>query len=578
MSLYKYKSIERKSERTSGLQSVSLSSVREKETMRKQASLSTFFATKRESSPTEDTTTDWNSVVPESQKNNFKAFAYQTTSNKPSGGSGEKVRIYAPTTSSSSVDLTQNEDFSAKRVISKTRGEEDVNNTVVAPASKKPRVLPGSITKPSSVPSSSSYRNSGPGYGNIVGAKTSYASSFKPPKSTTSYGDIPSDDDDNVKNKPLKIDEKNPLLQQMYKLSFSQKQVLEVIMSRKSVFFTGAAGTGKSYILKILQDVMGVLDMSTKISFTAPTGVAACNIQGLTIHSWSGAGMASEPIDKLLPIVLRSRAAVERWRNTEILVIDEISMMSAELLDKLDIIGRRVRNDLRPFGGIQLVLCGDFFQLPPVGLGKSCKFCFESNVWKELFEQDNNMILLEKVFRQKDDHVFLNLLNELRYGFMSPSTLRVLSDKSQRDEANTEVVTDIRPTKLFSTNQEVDKYNTYEMDLLCQGDQDEASRYFKAFDDGKDPYLNQLRGGTKAPVDLYLKKGAQVMLLKNLSTSRGLVNGARGTVIGFEPSNGRSEYYPFLPRVKFCVVLGQEKLEEVVTLPHEAWEIKQGDK
>ena len=147
------------------------------------------------------------------------------------------------------------------------------------------------------------------------------------------------------------------------KLSESQFKVLEAILQRKSVFFTGAAGTGKSYIIRVLQDIMAHLKRSDKIAFTAPTGVAACNVGGLTIHSWSGIGLGTDSLDKLLSKVMGREEVRKRWLRTEILVIDEISMVSSETFEKLSFLGSRVRNDTRPFGGMQLILCGDFFQV-----------------------------------------------------------------------------------------------------------------------------------------------------------------------------------------------------------------------
>ena len=214
------------------------------------------------------------------------------------------------------------------------------------------------------------------------------------------------------------------------KLSEAQYRVINAILQRKSVFFTGAAGTGKSYILRVLQDIMAHLGKTSAIAFTAPTGVAACNVRGLTIHSWGGIGLGEDPVEKMLAKAIGNQGARERWLRTEILVIDEISMLSAELFDKLSFIGSRIRNDHRPFGGIQLILCGDFFQLPPVGVGGGkVNFCFEAKFWKELLaNRDDGMIVLDKVFRQKDSN-FLRILNELRRGVVSRETDAVLQAK-----------------------------------------------------------------------------------------------------------------------------------------------------
>ena len=146
-------------------------------------------------------------------------------------------------------------------------------------------------------------------------------------------------------------------------LSVSQKYVIDLIMRRKSVFFSGAAGSGKSFLLKVLQDIMSHLGKSNKIAFTAPTGIAACNIRGMTIHSWSGIGLGNDLLEKIVGVVKNNRDARNRWLECEILVIDEISMLSSKLFDMLSKVGSRVRNNEAPFGGIQVILCGDFFQV-----------------------------------------------------------------------------------------------------------------------------------------------------------------------------------------------------------------------
>ena len=115
---------------------------------------------------------------------------------------------------------------------------------------------------------------------------------------------------------------------------------------------------------------MSYLNKTNKVAFTASTGIAACNIRGTTIHSWSGIGLGTDTYEKTVGTVRNNKESKKRWLDTEILVIDEISMLSSTIFDLLSKVGSRIRNDNRPFGGIQLILCGDFFQLPPVGLGK----------------------------------------------------------------------------------------------------------------------------------------------------------------------------------------------------------------
>lgn len=137
-------------------------------------------------------------------------------------------------------------------------------------------------------------------------------------------------------------------------LSSAQAKVLDSVMRGRSVFFTGAAGTGKSYLLGIIKDIFASAGKSNRIAFTAPCGVAACNIGGLTIHSWAGIGLGSDSIEAMAGRVEGSAAAKARWTNTDVLVIDEVSMLSAKLLDALSVVGKRIRNNYsQPFGGLQ---------------------------------------------------------------------------------------------------------------------------------------------------------------------------------------------------------------------------------
>jgi ATP-dependent DNA helicase PIF1 len=178
-------------------------------------------------------------------------------------------------------------------------------------------------------------------------------------------------------------------------LSDSQMRVLEAIMKRKSIFYTGAAGTGKSFILKIVQQVFHYVKKANALSITATTGIAAVNVRGMTIHSWSGVGIGTGSLEETVTRASRSKAVKKRWEETETLVIDEVSMLSAELFEKISAIGKRCRADPRPFGGLQVIFIGDFFQLPPIFTKPKdfvdCKnticsqgFAFNSCVWNSM--------------------------------------------------------------------------------------------------------------------------------------------------------------------------------------------------
>ncbi|CAN0024086.1 unnamed protein product, partial [Ectocarpus sp. 12 AP-2014] len=208
-----------------------------------------------------------------------------------------------------------------------------------------------------------------------------------------------------------------------------QRHVIDLVLKGKSVFFTGAAGTGKSFLLKKLHQALRQADQGATTFMTGTTGKAAVGIGGCTIHSFAGIGLGKDSVEQLVGRVKRSRNAQKRWAQCKVLVIDEISMMEADLFDKLNLVGQRVKGNGQPFGGIQLVLCGDFFQLPPVGIGRgSTRFCFEAKTWDTSIDQS---IVLKQVFRQKDPF-FLKILHEMREGRVSSEAEQVLADKVEQ--------------------------------------------------------------------------------------------------------------------------------------------------
>lgn len=186
-------------------------------------------------------------------------------------------------------------------------------------------------------------------------------------------------------------------------LSEEQQHVLDLVVEKKkSVFFTGSAGTGKSVLLReIITSLRKKYAREPdRIAVTASTGLAACNVGGVTLHSFAGIGLGKEPVADLVKKIKRNQKARHRWMRTKVLVVDEVSMVDGELFDKLEAIARQLRNNGRPFGGIQLVITGDFFQLPPVpDKGKVAQFAFDAATWPTAVEYT---IGLHHVFRQKD--------------------------------------------------------------------------------------------------------------------------------------------------------------------------------
>jgi ATP-dependent DNA helicase PIF1 len=194
-------------------------------------------------------------------------------------------------------------------------------------------------------------------------------------------------------------------------LTDEQNRVKELVVNQgKSVFFTGSAGTGKSVLMRAIIAALKkkYVREGDRVAVTASTGLAACNIGGVTLHSFGGIGLGKEDTPTLLKKIKRNSKAKNRWLRTKVLIVDEISMVDGDLFDKLEEIARGMRNNGRPFGGIQLVITGDFFQLPPVPdhnqKGRGVKFAFDAATWNTAI---HHTIGLTEVFRQKDPGTFL---------------------------------------------------------------------------------------------------------------------------------------------------------------------------
>ncbi|XP_052403330.1 ATP-dependent DNA helicase PIF1 [Carassius gibelio] len=311
------------------------------------------------------------------------------------------------------------------------------------------------------------------------------------------------------------------------KLSKEQIAVLNAVLSGKNVFFTGSAGTGKSFLLK---RIIGSLPPKSTYA-TASTGVAACHIGGTTLHSFAGIGSGSAPLEQCIELAQRP-GVMQHWTSCKHLVIDEISMVEAEFFDKLEAVARSIRRSTEPFGGIQLIVCGDFLQLPPVTKGKDkANFCFQSRSWRKCIHM--NMELTE--VRRQTDKAFISLLQAVRVGRVTEEVtaqlLRSAYHSIERDG--------ILATRLCTHKDDVELTNENKLKQLPG-----VMRLFEAVD--SDPMLYQTIDA-QSPVSrlLQLKVGAQVMLTKNLDIQRGLVNGARGVVVDFQPGNQG------LPRVRF---------------------------
>lgn len=238
--------------------------------------------------------------------------------------------------------------------------------------------------------------------------------------------------------------------------------------------------------------------------------------------TWTGIGLGKEPAQQLVKKVRRNPKAKNRWLKVKCLIIDEVSMVDGDLFDKLSQIGRTIRNNGRPWGGIQLIITGDFFQLPPVpdgGADKSAvKFAFDASTWNTSID---HTIGLTEVFRQRDPE-FARMLNEMRLGVISNETERAFKALSRP----LTFADGVDMAQLYPTRYQVEDSNSKRLKALSG-----QSRRFDAMDSGDPQVRDKLLQNMMSPKTLDLKVGAQVMLIKNLNET--LVNGTLGKVIAF---------------------------------------------
>ncbi len=325
-----------------------------------------------------------------------------------------------------------------------------------------------------------------------------------------------------------------------------QALALEILHNGHNVLLTGPAGAGKTFVLN--QFIRQAKADGKHVSVTATTGLAATHIGGNTIHAWSGIGVSDELQEDFEDYLLKSRRDI--IETTDVLVIDEISMLHDYRLDMVDTVARTVRDDPRPFGGIQVVLCGDFFQLPPVNRDDSRQggFVTNSSAWQEL---DLVICYLNEQHRQ-DDPVFLEILNALRSGDIRRRHAEALMERIDTH------LEDDNITELHTTNIDVESINHGRLNELK-----DKTYYYDMVTTGSENYVASLKRSCLAMERLALKPGALVMAIKN-SSERKYVNGSLGVVVGFEKG---TDY----PVVEF-------RNGKTVTMKPDSWELRDGDK
>lgn len=337
-------------------------------------------------------------------------------------------------------------------------------------------------------------------------------------------------------------------------LSEDQREIFDYYVSGKNIFITGAGGCGKSFLIKTIVEHAKLNNI--KIDVCAMTGCAAVLLEcgAKTLHSWAGIGTAKGSDDVIVGRIKTDSRKRNNWKRCKVLIVDEVSMMSARLFNLLDQIGKQCRMSGRPFGGIQVIFSGDFYQLPPIGNKddiESSQFCFESHIWDDTFDYQ---CILDTPFRQKDK-AYLDILQEVRHGKLSSQTVNTLTKLVNRPIAET---MEIKPVVLLPTKNAVERINGDEMMKLDVNAEEFVYEYEKGY--APDPEYSSSRNfvyPTEKQLEfeenfmitnglfesrLVLKVGCQVMCIANLDIENGICNGSTGIVWKF--SNG-------IPIVKF---------------------------
>lgn len=326
----------------------------------------------------------------------------------------------------------------------------------------------------------------------------------------------------------------------------TQKEALKIMKSGENVFLTGEPGAGKTYVLN--EFIKWCRAEDKKVAVTASTGIAASHIGGRTIHSWSGTGISEQITKDDLRRYENNNRLRKSYNKARVLVIDEVSMLHGHRLDMVNLIAKTLRGSKQPFGGLQVILVGDLFQLPPVNRNSNeFDFAHKSHSWDEL---DLKICYLTEQHRQAGDDRLLPILRAMRQGNLQPAQSKVLVGRLDRTAPD-------NITKLYSHNVDVDEINQQHLDAL-----DGKIKTYNMIVDG-DQYLREtLKKNILAPERLELKVGAEVMFVAN-NFDDGFFNGSRGVVNKFTKSGN--------PVVKM-------KSGRRITVERHTWSIKEDDR
>ncbi len=301
-----------------------------------------------------------------------------------------------------------------------------------------------------------------------------------------------------------------------------QEIAFGILKTGRNVFLTGSAGTGKTYLLN--QYIQYLKERNIKPTIVAPTGIAASHIGGMTIHSFFGIGIREYLDDYAIDSLLQKEFLYKRFEKLKVLIIDEISMVSPLLFTSINKILQTAKFSDKPFGGVQVILSGDFFQLPPISRQKNdIKFAYQTKTW-----EDSNLrfCYLKEKFRQ-DDETLINILDEIRSNAISKNSMKVFDSCHQKKLSN-----DFEVTKLYTHNIDVDRINNTELEKLS-----DRMQVFISKNKGSKKNVEKIFKSSLVVEELKLKKGASVIFIKN-NYEKGYINGTLGKVINFHQTTG----------------------------------------
>jgi len=296
----------------------------------------------------------------------------------------------------------------------------------------------------------------------------------------------------------------------------TQDKAIEMMLDGKSLFLTGEPGAGKTYTLT--KFIKHSRDLGKRLAITASTGIAASHIDGITVHSWSGLGIKTSIKDHELDTMSYKPYIADKYRRCDILIIDEISMLPGYYLDMIDRAARMIRRNDKPFGGLQVILVGDLFQLPPVSQNDDPSFSHESEAWKSL---DLEVAYLTEQHRQGADDKLLGLLQSMREGDFSDDEIQTLETRVGQSPPE-------EITRLYTHNKDVDQMNHQKLEALGT-----PIKSYRMTESGDGYRVKAMKRGILAPDILYLAVGAEVMFVAN-NWEEGFVNGTRGRITGFD--------------------------------------------